>query len=201
MRNDFSGNDPRSIWLHQPAEPSEMTLEKIRQKTQDLHAKTRRELFKAIAGPLTVAGICVFGLRFPDPALRAALALAIAWSLSGQYFLNRGMWSAAAPAEAALRPGLESYRREVERRRFLFSRLLLWQLGPVIFAVAIFVVLIASLGMGNGRMLLKEALLNMTPFLTLIVVWVVAVFVIRTRQARELQREIEELNEIERVNR
>jgi hypothetical protein len=201
MRNDSSGNDPRTIWQNQPTEPSAMTLEKIRQKTQELHAKTRRELIKRLAGPLIVAAICGFAIRFPDPALRAILAFAIAWSLTGQYFLNRGMWSATLPGDAALSTGLESYRREVERRRFLFSRIMLWHLGPVVFAIAIVIVLIASLGTGNRGMLLKEALLKMSPFLTLTVIWIAAVFVIRIRQQRELQREIGELDEIERVNR
>ena len=178
-----------------------MTLEKIRQKTQELHARTRRELMKSIAGPLIVVGICGFAIRFPDPVLRAMLALAVAWSLAGQYFLNRGMWSAALPGDAALSTGLESYRREVERRRFLFSRVMLWHFGPVVFAIAIFIVLIASLGTWNRGMPLKEALLKMSPFLTLIVIWMAAVFVIRMRQQRELQREIDALKEIERVNR
>jgi len=31
-------------------------------------------------------------------------------------FLNRGMWAATLPQDAALSTGLESYRREVERR-------------------------------------------------------------------------------------
>jgi hypothetical protein len=178
-----------------------MTLEKIRKKTQELHAKTRRELIKSIAGPLIVVAISGFGIRFPDPVLRAILAFAIAWSLTGQYFLNRGMWSATLPGDAALRTGLESYRREVERRRFFFSRIMLWHFGPVVFAIAILVVVIASLGIGNRGMLLREALLNMTPFLTLIVIWIAAVFVIRMRQQRELQREIDELREIEKVNK
>jgi hypothetical protein len=178
-----------------------MTLEKIQQKTRELHAKTRRELMKSVAVPITVAAICGFGMRFPDPMLRAALAVAIAWSLAGQYFLNRGMWSPTLPGDAALSTGLESYRREVARRRFLFSRTMLWQFGPVVFAVAILIVLISSLGIENRGMHLKDALLNMTPFLTLIVIWLVAVFAIRMRQQRELQREIDELNEIERVNR
>jgi hypothetical protein len=178
-----------------------MTLEKIRQKTQELHAKTRRELIKSIAGPLIVVAICGFAIRFPDPVLRALLAFTIAWSLTGQYFLNRGMWSALLPGDSALSTGLESYRREVERRRFLFSRNLLWHLGPVVFAIAIFIVLIATLGTGSRGMLLKEALFNMIPFLTLIVIWIAAVFVIRMRQQRELQREIDELNEMERANR
>lgn len=178
-----------------------MTLEKIRQKTQELRAKTRRELIKSIAGPLIVAAICGFAIRFSDPVLRAILAFAIAWSLTGQYFLNRGMWTATLPGDVALRTGLESYRREVERRRFLFSRIMLWQFGPVVFAIAILIVLIASLGTGNRGMPLDEALLKMTPFLTLIVMWIAAVVVLRRRQQRELQREIDELREIERVNR
>jgi hypothetical protein len=201
MRNDSSGNDPRAVWQNQPTEPSAMTLEKIRKKTQELHTKTRRELIKSIAGPLIVVAICGFGIRLPDPVLRAILAFAIAWSLTGQYFLNRGMWSATLPGDAALRTGLESYRREVERRRFLFSRIMLWHFGPVVFAIAILVVFIASLGIGNRGMLLKEALFNMSPFLTLIVIWIAAVFVIRMRQQRELQREIDELREIEKVNK
>ena len=201
MRNDSSGNDLKTIWRNQPTEPSAMTLEKIRKKTEELNAKTRRELIKGIAGPLTVVAICGFCIRFPDPGLRAILAFAVAWSLIGQYFLNRGMWSPALPGDAALSTGLESYRREVERQRSLFSRIMLWQFGPLVFAVAILVVVITSLGTGNGGMLLKETLLKMSPFLTLTAIWIVAVFVIRMRQQRELQREIDELKEIDRVNR
>src|ERR1700680_485846 len=116
MQNDSPGHDLLTIWQNQPTEPSAMTLEKIRQKTQELHAKTRRDLIKNIAGPLMVVAICGFGIRLPDPVWRAILAFAIAWSLIGQYFLNRGMWSPMLPGDAALNTGLESYRREVERR-------------------------------------------------------------------------------------
>ena len=199
MPNDSSGNDPRAIWQNQPAEPLPMTLERIEQKSRELHARTRRELIKSLASPLIVIAICGFAVRFGDPALRAVLALAIAWSLAGQYFLNRGMWSAELPDEAASRTGIESYRREVKRRRFLFSRTVLWHFGPVVFAVVILVVLIASLGTGSRGMPLREALLKMSPFLTLVTIWLAAVFVIRMRQQRELQREIDELNAMETI--
>ena len=125
----------------------------------------------------------------------------INWSLTGQYFLNRGMWSPTLQEVAALSTGIESYRREVERRRSFLSNVVLWHFGPVVLAIAILIVLIASLGIGNRGTLLKEALLKMSPFLTLIVIWIAAVFVIGKQQQRELQREIDELNEIERVNR
>jgi preprotein translocase subunit YajC len=39
------------------------------------------------------------------------------------------------------------------------------------------------------------------PFLILVVVWIVAYFMMRVGQQRELQREIDDLNDIERQNR
>jgi hypothetical protein len=200
MRNDSTSIDPKTIWQSQPTEPSIMTLEIIRQKTRELHAKTGWDLIKSIAGPLIAAAICAFGIRFPHPVLRAVFAFSFAWSLTGQYFLHRRMWSPALPADAALSTGIESYRREVERRRFLFGRFMLWHLGPVIFAIATLIVLLLSLGFGSG-MLLKGTLLRMSPFLALMAVWIVSIFVIRMRQQRELQREIDDLDNIERANR
>ena len=100
------------------------------------------------------------------------------------------MWSATLPEDRALSIGLESYRLEVERRCSLSSRFLLWTFGPVVLALATFVVPLLYQGM----------LSNMIPFLSLLFIWVVSVFVIRMRDQRELQREIGELNDIERAN-
>jgi hypothetical protein len=202
MRNDSSSNDPRTIWQNQPTEPSIMTLEKIRQKTQELHAKTRRALLGRIAVSLLVVGISGYGIAWVDSAVvRAVFAFAIAWSLAGQYFVNRGMWSVALPGDAALSTGLKSYRQEVERRRYLSDRLLWWSFGPVVLAIATLILSIVKMGIRNRGMLLKGALLNMIPFLALVVIWIVSVFVIRMRDQRELHREIDELNDIERANR
>jgi hypothetical protein len=207
MRNDSSENDPRTIWQNQPTEPSIMTLEKIRQKTQELHAKTRRQMIGNSIMPLAVFAFYGYGIaKFSNPALRTIFACAIAWSLAGQYFLNRGMWSAMLPGDAALSTGLESYRREVERQRSLFGRFMLWQFGPLMFAIATLILLILTLGIRNREMplngaILRGALLKMSPFLTLMAIWIVSFFVIRMRAQRQLQREIDELNEIERANR
>ncbi len=199
MRNDSSGNDPRTIWQNQPTEPSVMTLEKIRRKTQELRARTRRTLLRGITAPLLVAGISGYGIASGDsPMMRAIFSFTIAWSMAGQYFVNRGMWSAALPDDAALSTGLESYRREVEHRRDLFGRFLLWTLGPVVLALTTFIALLLSFGIRNRGMPLKGTLLNMVPFLSLLVIWAVGVFVIRMRDRRELQREINELNDAER---
>jgi hypothetical protein len=196
MRNDSSGNDPRIIWQNQPTEPSIMTLEKIRQKTQELHAKTRKELLRRISVSLGLVVLSGYGIAWFDGlALRAALACAIAWSLAGQYFFNRGMWSATLPGNAPFSTGIESYRREVERRRYLSRRFLLWSLGPVLLALATSIVPLLSLGIRKGM------LLNMIPFLALVVIWAVSVLVLRMRDQRALRREMNELDDIERANR
>jgi hypothetical protein len=194
MHSDFSCNDPRSIWQSQPTEPSPMTLEKIRRKTRELRSKTRRQLLGSIAAPLVVIAsdlICV--KRLNNPALRSLFVVAIAWSLAGLYFFNRGMWSAALPEASALTTSIQSYRQEVQRRRSLFGRVLLWQFGPAVLLIANIILFLAMVG---GRSVFPNAL----PFLILVVIWLAAYFVIRMRDRRELQREIDKLNEVEREN-
>jgi hypothetical protein len=178
-----------------------MTLEKIRQKVQELHSQTRRELLRNVSVPFVIIALCSFGTtQFPQPGLRSLFAFAIAWSLAGLYFLHRGMWSAMLPGDAALSTGLESYRREVARRRSLSGRIMLWGFGPVVFAVATLIAVILSLGTGSG-VPFKEGLLKISPFLTLLSIWFVGFFAIRMRQQRALQREIDELDDIDRENR
>ena len=124
MQDDFLGGDPKKIWQNQPIEGSTMTLEKIRQKARELHLKTRRELYGSIATPVIVIGMSGWGVGLThDLALRLVFAFAIAWALAGQYFLHRGMWPATLPGDAALSTGLEFYRREIKRQRYLLVAL------------------------------------------------------------------------------
>lgn len=186
-------NDPKQIWQHQPTEPTEMTLEKIKQKVRELNTKTRQDLIKAIAAPVIVAVIsCLAFAQMHDPVQRWTLAVAFAWSLAGQRALHRGMRLATLPGDAAMTAALEYYRREVERRRALYSRTLLWSFGPIVLALGAFCVPFAT----NPKVLP-----NALPFMTLVVVWMAAYFVLRMRIQKELQREIDELKGIERDNR
>jgi hypothetical protein len=193
MPNDSSGNDPRKIWQNQPTEPSAMTLLLIRSKVRELRARTQRELLGSLAGPIAVGAFYGFATKeFSgfSPLLQLVFASAIVWSLAGLYFLNRGMWSRAMPGDAALTTGLEFYRRELERRQSLFSRVLLWSFGPILLAIATFILILA---MVSGAKVFPNGL----PFLVLVVIWIAAYFGIRMRGQRELQRQIDELNEIE----
>ena len=199
MQDNFPENDPRKIWQDQPKEPSTVTLKMIRMKVQDLRTKTRRNLWGSWAGPLAVGGLSAYGIKLVHglfPVLEAAFVFAIVWSLAGVYFLNRGMRSAAMPGDAALSTGLEFYRREVERLRVLNDRLLLWSFGPIVLAIATFILFLVLVSRGKIGEILKGM-----PFFILIVIWMFGYFFLRTRERRELQREIDDLNDIEQESR
>jgi hypothetical protein len=66
----------------------------------------------------------------------------------------------------------------------------------VLLAIGTFIVAIAKMG-GRDRGIFPNGM----PFMALVVIWIGAYFVIRMREQRELQREIDDLNEIESENR
>lgn len=194
----MANEDPKEIWQTQPTEQSTMTLEKIHQKVRELHGKTRQELIKVIAAPVLVVVIsCLAFAQSHDPVLQRdpvqawILAFAFAWSIAGQAALHRGMRLATLPGDAAMTTALEYYRREVERMRALYRRGLLWSFGPIVLALGAF-----CLTFARNRALLPNAL----PFMSLVVIWIAAFFVLRMRIQKELQREIDELNKIEKSN-
>jgi hypothetical protein len=150
-----------------------------------------------MAGPLAAGFFYAYSMK-AFPALRQVLqppfAFAFAWGLAGLYFLNRGMWSAVMPGDLGLNTGLEVCRLEVERQRDLARRMLVWTFGPAMLATATFIL---ALAMASTRSIIPNAL----PFLIVLVVWIVSFFVIRLRQQREFQREIDELKDLEMENR
>jgi hypothetical protein len=198
MRDDLPGDGPKKIWLSQPTETPTMTLKLIQQRSRDLRAKTRRKLLGTLAGPLAASLFYAFGMKEFAPlrqVLQPLFALALAWSLAGLYLLNRGMWSAVMPGDSGLSTGLEFCRREIERQRDLLRRVLLWSFGPVLLAIGTFILALAMVGTRD-----RGIFPNGLPFLIFIVVWIVGYFIVRLRDQRELQREIDELNDIEKEN-
>jgi len=176
-----------------------MILKLIQQRSRDLRARTRKKLLGTLAGPLAASLFYAYGMKEFAPlrqVLQPLFAIALAWSLVGLYFLNRGMWSAVMPGDAGLSTGLEFCRREIGRQRDLVRRILLWTFGPTMLAIGAFVLALAMVST-KDRGLFPNGL----PFLIVIVVWIFAYFTIRFREQRELQREIDELSDIEGENR
>jgi hypothetical protein len=151
------------------------------------------------AGPLAAALLYAFGIsQFPrlGHMLHPLFAIALAWSLVGLYFLNRGMWPTIMPEDAGLSSGLEFCREEIERRRILLRRIILWSFGPIALALATLILALAMIGTEDRRLLP-----NGLPFLILVAAWIFGYFVMREREARDLKREIDELDNLETDNR
>jgi len=198
MRDELPGDPLKAAWQSQPTGRHTMTMERIREKARELRAKTRRQLLGTLAGPLAAGFFYTFGIRqFPGLAhvLHPLFACALAWSLLGLFYLNRGMWAPAMPADAGLSTGLEFCRREIGRRRALLSRVLVWSLGPILMAIGTFILALVMIG-NKTRGIFPNGL----PFLILVVAWIVGYFVQRLRERRELEREIGDLDELERDN-
>jgi hypothetical protein len=198
MGSERPPDDLKAIWQNQPTENSAMTLKLIQSKARELHARTRRRLLGTVAGPLAAAFLYGFArVEFPSLAYRlhALFALALAWSIAGLYFLNRGMWPGVAPGDGGLSTGLEYCRDEIARRRSLLQRLLLWSLAPVLLALGTFIFALAIVGT-RDRALFPNGL----PFLVLVAVWIAGYFAMRVREQHELKREMDALSDLERNN-
>lgn len=169
-----------------------MTLEMIHKKAQKLRARNRRELLGNLATIPLAIGISWFGfLHTHDPAYRSVFVVAVVWAVLGQYLVYRRMWSATPPERSASMNGLDFYRREINWRRNLLGRFLQWTLGPIVLCVGMLILLLTGMARSVGK---PGAAL---PFTTLAVVWLVAVFVLRSRDQRELRQEMDQLNKIE----
>ena len=174
-----------------------MTLETIRQKASESRSKTRRELFGSIVMALIVVAISVFGiLHGSNTGIRVVFVLAIVWALAGQILLHRGMWPANLPVEATINTGLEFYQQQIERQQNLVRRVLEWSFGPVILSIGNLIVMLVEIA--RGRSLRITAVM---PFATLVVIWIIAFFVFRSRDQRKLRSEIDELRHIEKASR
>jgi hypothetical protein len=191
MQDDPQDDNLKGIWQKQPTEASHMTLEALQKKARELHAKTRRELSASIATALIVVVIAGFGiLHTHSLGVRLVFGLAIAWALAGQYPLHRQMWS-APPGDAALSSGLEFYRQQVEQRLSVFRRILQWSFGPVVLSIASLILVLAGIAANQSRSVEK-----VIPFCTAFFIWIVALFVLRSRSQRKLRQEIAKLNEM-----
>jgi Flp pilus assembly protein TadB len=178
------------IWRHQPEEEVAVHLEQIvNRRTKELDWSTRWEILMSICAALLFAGVALLRMApFRDRLLNIVLAAAGVWAILALYLSRRQIWRReSAPADAAAATGLEYYRRELERRRDHLKNAWLWH-GPLFLAcLALIAVMIGRSFMG------LERLLSVTHLLALLAAWTAFGVVLRLRQARELQREIDEI--------
>jgi hypothetical protein len=128
------------------------------------------------------------------PILRIGWAVLSLWCLFSAYQAYKWIWPSSLAADATLGASLAFYRAELERRRdyvrHIWRRSGLWWCF-IGLALVILPAMMASLKK-------PRLLLNAVPFFVLLSVWFVAFFSIRKRDRQRLQREIDELNALQR---
>jgi len=163
----------------------------IERQAQSLQAATRQARWRSLAVPALIIGVSGFVFLVTHQLLpKAACVAALLWSLAGQYRLQRAL----SPTSEASATGLHSYRLEVRRHQTLVANQLRWTLAPTVLALAVLATILVRLALHQGR------LPNLLPFLTLLTIWVIAVFIVRLRDQLALKREIDQLNDLERAN-
>ncbi|HEX3878308.1 MAG TPA: hypothetical protein VHW24_15055 [Bryobacteraceae bacterium] len=183
-------NDAGTIWRNQPEEEVTVQLEQfIHRRTMEIHSSTRSEILMSIGA--AVFFFVVIMLRTPapgDPLLDIGLVALVVWAAAVLYVFRRQFWPrASSRPDATATTGLEYYRKELERRRDHLRIEWLWH-GPLFLASLILIAVIF------GRSFVGWASLrSAAPLIALLAAWFVFGVVRRLRQARELQRQIDEM--------
>jgi len=93
------------------------------------------------------------------------LIAAVVWVLISLYWFRDRIWRKEPARDALAAPGLEYYRRELERRRDHLRNAWLWH-GPLIVACVFFVAIVAGRAYPG-----IERLSSVLPLVALLVVW------------------------------
>lgn len=187
MSEEPRPKDLGAVWRNQPEEKLPVNLEQYtNRRTLELYSSTRSEIMMSIGAALFF--VAVMALRFASGENRLqqlGLLAVIAWVLISLYWFRDLIWRKAPAQDALAATSLEYYRKELERRRDHLKNAWLWH-GPLFLACMIFVATV----MGKT---VYGPLRNVLPVLILLALWTGFGVRRRRRQAKELQREINDI--------
>jgi lipopolysaccharide export LptBFGC system permease protein LptF len=190
MSDETRAKDPGAIWRDQPEEELTVNLEQIvNRRTEELSSSTRSEILMSVGAALLF--FAVMAWRFApahDRLQEIGFAAVIAWAAISLYRFRRRIWGRnPARPDAMAATGLEYYRKQLEQRRDHLRNAWLWH-GPLFLACMILIAVLLGKAFPG-----VERLRSVLPLVVLLVVWTGFGLTRRRRQARELQREIDEI--------
>ena len=186
----FETKDPGAIWRDQPEEKLMVNLEQIvNRRTGELSSSTRSEILMSVGAALLF--VAVMAWRFApihDPLLEAGFAAVAAWVGISLYRFRRRIWRRdPSRPDAIAAPCLEYYRTQLEQRRDHLRGAWLWH-GPLFLACMGLIAILTGREFPAFR-----RLRDVLPLVVLLAVWTGFGLTRRYHQARELQREIDEI--------
>jgi peptidoglycan/LPS O-acetylase OafA/YrhL len=193
MENELPPDHLKSLWQNHNLEPVQMSLEEIRQKAEGFqNIIRRRNLREYVAAAFVFAGVGYGIWRFPG--MRLACGLLLTGTIYVLYQLHTRGAAKRVPESLALDTCLEFHRRELERQRDLARDVLKWYLLP--FVPGLLAVLAVPLLHQPPEKWIRAA-----PVLLLWAAMFYAVLRLNKRGADKLQRQIDELNSMNRESR
>jgi len=193
MANDLNPDDLRNLWRDQPLENQRMPLDEIRARASRFERRISRRNLREYAGGLLAVAIYGFSIwKQHNPVMRAGSAMVIAGVLFVMWQLYRRGGASQLPADLGFLASLELHRRQLIQQRDLLRTVFRWYIAPII--PGLIVVVIASV---PGRFELRY-LPRMAPFLGILMGTLVAIWWLNRRAALKLERQIAELDNLER---
>ncbi len=189
MSDQPRAKDPGAIWRGQPEEVRAVNLEQIvKRRTEELYSSTRSDILMSIGAALLFVGVVGWRLApAHDRLLVIGFAAVIVWVVISAFWFRRRIWGQPARPDAVAAPGLEYYRKELERRRDHLRNEWVWH-GPLFLACLILIAIVAGKTYSG-----YQRVQNVLPLVVLLAVWTGFGLVRRHRQVKELQREINEI--------
>jgi hypothetical protein len=197
MSDQTKGKDPGCIWRDQPEEKLPVNLKQIvNRRTKELSSSTRSEILMSIVAALLLVGVVAWRLQIAhEGLLEFGFAAAAAWGAISLYCFRRRIWrSDTSRRDAVAATGLEYYRTELERRRDHLRNEWLWH-GPLALASVIFLAVLT----GRANIAFRP-LRNILPLLVLLAAWTAFGIWRRRLQAKDIQREIDEIAPLDERN-
>jgi hypothetical protein len=167
-----------------------VSLEQIvNRRTDELSSSTRSEILMSVGAALLFVGVMAW--RFApayDRFQEIGFAAVIAWVVISLYRFRRLIWRRDPPRpDAIAAPGLEYYRKQLEQRRDHLRDAWLWH-GPLFLACLILIAILMGRAFQGS-----ERLRSVVPLVVLLAVWTAFGLMRRRRHAKQLQRELDEL--------
>jgi hypothetical protein len=195
MTNEPPPNDMRSLWQDQRTEPVKMSLDEIRKKAQKFQHRIRWRNLREYSAAVFVVGIFGFYIwHFHNLFHRIGSGLVIAGTLYVVSQLHKRGSARTAPTDMALTTCLDFHRRELERQRDLLRGIWSWYLGPLIPGLAVFTLGGATANPNHPLRAWTITALNAA--LAALVFFLIGA--LNQKAARKLQRQIDELDTVER---
>ncbi len=198
MPDEFPMTNSKELWQNQPTEPIRMPPDEIRRKAKKVQIKRRIAALASIAIGLFI--FVVFArnfVRVQEVVPRIGWGILSLWGLYGVYQAYKWIWPGTLAPTAGVSTSLDVYRKELERMRDHGRHI--WRRSglPFCFLGLALIVLPTMI----NALQTPRLLMNTVPFFTLLAIWFVVFFFAGKRRMQKLQRQIDELNALERDTR